>query len=92
MAENAELVQLANPINYVDAEDPPFLIVHGDEDPIVPFHQSELLAAALEEAGVDVTLYRVEGGGHGRGGDFGSETIDDLVLEFLDSHLKPSRR
>ena len=92
LAENAELVQLANPINYVDAEDPPFLIVHGDADPTVPFHQSELLAAALEEAGVDVNLHRVEGGGHGRGGDFGSETIEDLVLEFLDSHLKPSRR
>lgn len=88
LAAHAELVQLANPINYVDADDPPFLIVHGDADSVVPFHQSELLAASLEAAGVDVTFHRVVGGGHGRGGEFGSESINDLVREFLDSRLK----
>ena len=43
----------------------PFLIIHGTQDPLVPFQQSKLLAAALEEAGASAALIPVEGGGHG---------------------------
>lgn len=45
----------ASPITYVSNVTPPFLIVHGDRDPAVPYHQSELLEAALKKAGVQVT-------------------------------------
>ena len=46
-------------------DDPPFLIVHGDKDPLVPHNQSEILCDALKKAGVEATLYTVPGGGHG---------------------------
>lgn len=58
----------ASPINHVTPDDAPFLLVHGTEDPTVPFQQSELFLEALRKAGVDATLVRVEGGGHGSGG------------------------
>lgn len=54
--ENREKVARANPISYVSADDPPFLIVHGDQDPLAPLNQSELLRDALEKAGVPVRL------------------------------------
>jgi dipeptidyl aminopeptidase/acylaminoacyl peptidase len=60
--ENKEKVRRANPITYVTKNAPPFLICHGDSDPLVPHHQSELLAAALKEAGVPVTFYAVTAG------------------------------
>jgi len=41
----------ANPITYVTKDAPPFLIVHGDQDPLVPHHQSQLLFEALKQAG-----------------------------------------
>ena len=44
-------VARANPITYVSKDAPPFLIVHGDADPLVPHHQSVLLATALREGG-----------------------------------------
>ena len=44
---------------------PPFLIVHGDADPLVPHHQSELLEAALRQAGIPVKLITIPGGPHG---------------------------
>jgi dipeptidyl aminopeptidase/acylaminoacyl peptidase len=50
------LVARANPITFVTGDDPPFLIVHGDQDPLVPHHQSELLANALNKAGVPVVF------------------------------------
>lgn len=83
--ENPEKVARANPITYVTPEAPPFLIVHGDQDPLVPHHQSELLARALEKAGVPVTLYTVEGGGHG---GFEDPKVDEFTKAFLKEHLR----
>ena len=77
----------ANPINYITKDCPPFFIVHGDGDLLVPHHQSELLAAALAKAGVPVTLYTVKGGGHGGFDDPIAETV---VREFFARHLKPA--
>ena len=83
--KNPEKVVRANPITYVTAASPPFLIVHGDQDPLVPHHQSELLADALREAGVPVTLYTVLGGGHGQ---FDDPKVPELTKEFLAQHLR----
>lgn len=53
-----------SPVYYVDSGAPPFLLIHGDEDPIVPLHQSEILLEALREAGNEADLIVKEGGGH----------------------------
>ena len=45
--EHPDKVARANPVTYVTADAPPFLIVHGDRDPLVPYSQSVLLANAL---------------------------------------------
>ncbi len=83
--ENPEKVARANPVTYVTADDPPFLIVHGSDDPLVPHHQSVLLATALDKAGVPVTFYTVEGGGHG---GFDDPKVDELTKAFLREHLR----
>ncbi len=57
----------ASPITYVTPDDPPFLLIHGDTDPVVHFEQSELMLVALEEKGVEARLIRIAGGGHGAG-------------------------
>jgi acetyl esterase/lipase len=80
-------VARANPVTYVTADAPPFLIVHGDRDPLVPYHQSTLLAVALKAAGVPFTFYTVVGAGHG---GFDDPQISDLVHTFLATHLKSS--
>jgi dipeptidyl aminopeptidase/acylaminoacyl peptidase len=84
--ENKDKVARANPITYVTKDAPPFLICHGDADPLVPRHQSELLAAALRKAGVPMILYTVKGGGHGR---FSDLAVPGLTKRFLAQHLKP---
>jgi alpha-L-fucosidase 2 len=54
-----------SPINYVSATSPPFLLIHGTDDNVVPFAQSERFCDKLHAAGAVCDLYRVEGGGHG---------------------------
>jgi dipeptidyl aminopeptidase/acylaminoacyl peptidase len=46
----------ASPITHVSASSAPMLLFHGDADVAVPFHQSELMEAAMKKAGVEVKL------------------------------------
>lgn len=66
---------------------PPFLLLHGDADRVVPYHQMEDMYHALEEHGVSVEAYRVKGANHER--DFWSQTIYDIVKDFLAPIEKP---
>jgi acetyl esterase/lipase len=85
--ENREKAARANPLTYVTTNAlPPFLIVHGDADPVVPFHQSELLFDALRRAGGCVRLHGIKGAGHGQG--FGGPEIGEMVAAFFDRWLK----
>ncbi len=84
--ENKDKAARANPITYITPTTAPFLIVHGDQDPLVPLNQSELLFEALKKAGVSVRLHIIEGAGHGPG--FGSQEIDEMVTAFFDYYLK----
>lgn len=63
--ERKEVARSASPVSYVTKDDPPFLILHGTEDNVVPYQQSVRLTDMLKGAGVDATLVTVEGGGHG---------------------------
>jgi len=58
-------VRRSNPVTYVDKNDPPTLIFHGQEDYFVTINQSEMLYDALKKAGATTKLVRVANGGHG---------------------------
>jgi acetyl esterase/lipase len=88
--EHKELAKTANPLTYIDKKDPPFLIMHGDSDQLVPLGQSVILAKALIDAGVETTMQTVPGAAH-EGPQFRSPASQRLMLEFLDRHLKPAR-
>jgi acetyl esterase/lipase len=53
-----------SPARLVTAQAPPFLLIHGDADTLVPLQQSELMLAALKKAGVAADLIVKKGGGH----------------------------
>ncbi len=54
----------ASPITHVTPGSPPFLLVHGTADGLVPYSQSQTLADALSAAGVPARLVPVDGAGH----------------------------
>ena len=84
--ENKGKAQKVDPIEYITKDDPPFLIVHGDRDPLVPLQQSELLHAALKKANVKSELHVVNGGGHG--GFRSAQEINKKVIAFFKTELK----
>ncbi|SIT08228.1 alpha/beta hydrolase [Alicyclobacillus vulcanalis] len=78
----------ANPITYLKpgVDYPSFLIMHGDQDPLVPYGQSVLLYNALRQLGQDATLIRLVNEGHGTPG-FSDERILRLIVDFFRRHL-----
>ncbi len=74
-------------LSYITKDAVPFLIVHGDADKSVPLAGSEQLTAALKQAGADVTLHVVKGGGHS-GQIYFTDEMMTMYRKFFDKHLK----
>ena len=74
----------ASPIHYVSKDDPPFLIVHGEADRVVPAEQSQRFYEELRKAGVNATLKILPQVGH-------QAVLMDAVKDaevFFDATLK----
>ena len=77
----------ASPLTYLTPDDPPLLILHGDQDHTAPVAQSELLHERYQQAGLTSELHLLEGAGHG-GAVFSDEKCFQLIKTFLNRHLK----
>lgn len=88
--EKHDLARTANPLTYIDKTDPPFLIMHGDNDQLVPLGQSIMLAKALIDAGVEVTIKTIPGAGH-EDPKFRSEENRRLMEDFFSQKLKGAK-
>ena len=64
-----ELVPTVSPILFVDSNDPPTLLIHGDEDPLVDVTHSYAIKEKFEKEGVESELIVIPGGKHGFGGE-----------------------
>lgn len=82
-----DLAKAASPVTYVDKNDPPFLIIHGEKDELVSPNQSRLLSAWLNVAGVRNELIIVKDAPH-FGVMFDSDEVRNKVINFLSIHLK----
>ena len=83
-----EKVKAASPINYITKNCPPVLTFHGTLDPVVPFHQAELLHLALQKAGVPQKLVPIENGMHGGWPLEAKRRADEETMAFFDKYLK----
>ncbi|MCL1883483.1 MAG: alpha/beta hydrolase [Defluviitaleaceae bacterium] len=75
------LAAAASPQTYINGSEPPFLLLHGDKDDIVPIEQSYLLRDELEKHGSTVLMHTVLGGGHCF--DHNSPDVKAVVDNFL---------
>jgi hypothetical protein len=77
-----------SPIEQVTPDDAPTLLLHGDQDTLVPDSHSRTMHQALKDKGVATELIIVPGAGHGFGGDDRDRARQALVAWF-DKHLSP---
>lgn len=87
--QHPDLAKQASPVDHVSkkmAGGPPFFILHGDADNVVPFEQSEELYEKLRGVGAPVEMQAVNDAGH----DLSSKEGFELTRTFFDQHLKAS--
>ncbi|WP_068425911.1 alpha/beta hydrolase [Piscicoccus intestinalis] len=88
VAADEALATQASPVAHAHADAPPFLLVHGTADRLVPVQQSEQLHAALRAAGVDARLELVDGADHMWAG-VDPEQVLTASLDFLAEVTRP---
>jgi acetyl esterase/lipase len=88
LGEHPEVWAAASPIEWVSADDPPFLIVHAERDLVVEVSQSERFRDRLRSSGVDARLLELPGGGHilNEGTDLAHEVVE-VSLETPEAWL-----
>jgi dienelactone hydrolase len=71
-----------SPIQHVSRDDPPALIVHGDQDKTVPYTQGKSMYDALIKEGAASKLLTVKGAGHGFFGSNAKRVNLEMVAWF----------
>jgi acetyl esterase/lipase len=89
-SQEALLYAEASPTSHASADDPPFLLVHGDEDKVIPIGQSEIFLKSLTDAGVIAEFIKMPGGGHGDQLSAGPNSPDYIgsMTGWFDRHLR----
>ena len=72
-----------SPVNHVEKgkEYPPFLLLHGTADQVVPCSQMEMMYEKLLECDVDVQAYLIDGADHE--GNFWTGEVREIIMKFL---------
>jgi acetyl esterase/lipase len=86
-------LQTYSPITYITPKAPPFLIMQGEQDELVPLEQSQILYDRLKAAGVSAQLVLVKNAGHSFlpvGGDLDPSVrqLIQMAGDFFDQYLK----
>jgi acetyl esterase/lipase len=86
-------VAQASPITHVTADDPPFLLIHGERDTLVPYEQSQLMYDRLVQTNIPAQLVIVKNASHSFVAPDGAATptlaeINQIILNFLAQYLK----
>ncbi len=81
--EQKERMSMMNPVEKVipGKQYPPFLLMHGDQDELVPYEQCTIMAEKLCENDVHTEVIRVEGAPHE--GNFWSQELLDLIEDYF---------
>lgn len=89
----SEQIAAVSPVSYVDSNDPPMLLIAGDQDRVVPYHQTLEMAEKLKAAGVKHELIVLAGSNHGFMGKDPQQTRDDnlkalsATFRFIDQTI-----
>ncbi len=84
---DAELEDDVSPILHVTEDDAPVLMIHGDQDLLVPIEHSQNILPVLEEAGVTSELLVIEGAAHGFSQQQNVDMVWPATLGWFKTHL-----
>ncbi|MBC8025501.1 MAG: S9 family peptidase [Steroidobacteraceae bacterium] len=87
--KNLAAIDAVSPSAHIGAIKIPILLIHGEDDDIVPISQSENMQKLLEKSGRKTQLLRLEKEGHGEFARNTSKVMLSTIGTFLWEHLGP---
>ncbi|MDO7171588.1 alpha/beta hydrolase [Mariniflexile sp. AS56] len=90
LEEKPELAHILSPTEFLDANSPPILLVHGDKDTTLPIINSQYMVKVAKEKNADVELLTIKNGPHSLSGNI-SPTHQEMgryISNFILSHLE----
>jgi len=91
LGDNMDNARAASPLSYISENQPPFLIVHGESDCIVPYIHAVKLYEALRKAGADAELITLPNTPHGIYCDLDGKSNDWVygrIYSFFENYLQ----
>lgn len=82
-----ERIAAYSPANFANEMQIPVLLIHGEDDKVVPIQQAELMRDNLKEAGKSVAFEEIDDTGHNLGTPEAEAQMLESLLAFLDEHL-----
>ena len=76
---------------FVSSDDPPTLLVHGDQDELVNISNSKIIYEELQKANVTTEFITIPGAGHGFRGEAAKQANAAMVSWFENTLLKKER-
>jgi acetyl esterase/lipase len=78
LSEKQELARLLSPVEWIDKNSPPVLLLHGEQDKVLPIQQSIYLEEVGKDRGADIQLLRVKNADHSFNGENISPSMEEI--------------
>ncbi|MEI6865250.1 prolyl oligopeptidase family serine peptidase [Flavicella sp.] len=91
LSNKLELAKLLSPTEHLTETSPPILLLHGENDKVLPIINSTYMVEVAKERNANVELLTIKNAGHSFKGSNISPSIEELnqyATEFILSHLK----
>ena len=86
--EEKDKLREVSPVNYAERFKAPVLLIHGDDDTVVPIHQSRRMERALKRADKQVQFVKLKGEDHNLSFPETRITTLQAMGDFIDEHLQ----
>lgn len=86
LSEKHELAKLLSPVEWINKKSPPILLLHGEQDKVLPIQQSIYLEEVGKAKGADIELLRIKNADHSFNGENISPSmavINEMAAEYM---------
>jgi len=90
VSEKQDLAKLLSPVEWIGKNSPPVLLLHGEQDKVLPIQQSIYLEEVGKAMGADIQLLRVKNADHSFNGENpvpSIEEINKIAAQFMIERL-----
>jgi acetyl esterase/lipase len=95
LSDKQDMAKKLSPVEWINRNSAPVLLLHGEEDKVLPISQSTYLLEIGKERGADIQLLRVKNAAHSFNGENISPSMDEInniAAEYIITKLKTEKK